>query len=63
MQRIVIVQTTYNHGVIDFEYFHKSFEKIMHFMSRTSHSPKLVSFFAKSTYFLLCVTKSKSVNM
>ena len=42
----VIFKTTKNHGVIDLVSFSKIFEKLKQFMSQTSHSPKLVSFFA-----------------
>ena len=43
----VIFKTTLNHGVIDLVFFSQIFEKLMHFMSQTSLSSKLVSFFAR----------------
>ena len=42
----VIFKTTLIHGVIDI-FFSHIFEKIMQFMSQTSHFQKLVSFIAK----------------
>ena len=43
----VIFNTTQNHGVISLVFFSQNFENLMQFMSQTSLSPKLVSFFAR----------------